>query len=151
VHWLEWIGLDIRFEERQIGQSRVLRVRAPGFEKAIAAIKTDDRTGRPDAPRKFNCGVAPTASNIQHAVAAMEWQRRKHFCAMQVETSGEDVPPRVEFWDQYSVPEIDVLIVGFNGLRGAHGQDACLLEITSLKVVAASAACLSAPTCAIVP
>jgi len=54
----------------------------------------------------------------------MKRQRRKHFCAMQVEASGEDVPPRVEFWNEYSVPEINILIVGFDCLHGAHDQDA---------------------------
>src|SRR5450631_2704255 len=149
MHWLERICLNIRFEERQIGQSRVLRIRAACLEEGATTVKTNDRTGRPDAPRKFNRGIAPTASNIQHAVAATEWQRRKHFCAMQVETSGEDVPPRVEFWNEYSVPEINILIVGFDCLRGAHDQDACLLKVIFLNAIAASAA-FPSPTCAIV-
>jgi hypothetical protein len=34
--------------------------------------------------------------------------------------SSEDVPPPVEFWNEYGVPEIDILIVGFDCLRGAH-------------------------------
>jgi len=64
---------------------------------------------------------------------------------MQVKTSGEDVPPRVEFWSEYSVPEIDILIVSFDCLRGAHDQDTCLLEIIFLNAIAASAARLSVP------
>jgi hypothetical protein len=68
---------------------------------------------------------------------------------MQVEASGEDVPPRVEFWNEYSVPEINVLIVGFDGLHGAHDQDACLPGVTFLNAITASAACPS-PTYAIV-
>jgi hypothetical protein len=34
--------------------------------------------------------------------------------------SSEDVPPAVEFWNEYGVPEIDILMVGFDCLRGAH-------------------------------
>ena len=94
MHRLERICLNIRFEERQIGQSRGLGIRAACVEEGATAVKTNDRTRRPDAPGKFNRGIAPTASNIQYAVAATRWQRRKHFCAVQVETSGEDVPPR---------------------------------------------------------
>jgi hypothetical protein len=145
VHRLERICLNIRFEERQIGQSRGFRIRAACVDEGATAVKTNDRTGWPDAPRKFNRGIAPTASNIQYAVAAMEWQRRKHFCAMQVKTSGEDVPPRVEFWSEYSVPEINILIVGLDCLRDAHNQDACLLKVIFLNAIAASAACLSVP------
>jgi hypothetical protein len=64
---------------------------------------------------------------------------------MQVKTSGEDVPPRVEFWSEYSVPEINILIVGLDCLRDAHNQDACLLKVIFLNAIAASAACLSVP------
>ena len=39
---------------------------------------------------------------------------------MQMQAAGEDVPPGVEFWNQYSVPEINVGIVGFGCRRGAH-------------------------------
>jgi hypothetical protein len=141
--------LNICFEEHQIGQSRSLRIRAACVKEGATAVKTYDRTSRPGAPRKFNRGVAPTASNIQYVVAAMERQRRKHFCAMQVETSGEDVPPHVEFWSEYNVPEIDILIVSFDCLRGAHDQDACLLKVIFLNAIAASAARLSVPSCAI--
>jgi hypothetical protein len=63
---------------------------------------------------------------------------------MQVETSGEDMPPRVEFWSEYGIPEINILIVGFDCLRGAHDQDACLLKVIFLNAIAASAACRSA-------
>jgi len=50
---------------------------------------------------------------------------------MQMEASGKDVPPFVEFWDEYGVPEIDVLIAGFDGLCGAHDQNARLVELFS--------------------
>jgi hypothetical protein len=103
--------LNIRLDERHIGQSSGLRVRATCVEKGAATIEPDDRPGGPDPPRKFDRGIAPTASNVQYAVGALEWQRWKHFCAMLVETSGENVPPRVEFWNEYGVPEVDVLIV----------------------------------------
>jgi hypothetical protein len=109
--------LNIRFQERQIGQSRVLRIHAAGVQEGPTAIKTNNRTGGRDAARKFNRGIAPAASNIQHSVAAMERQCRKHFCAMLVETSSQDVPPRVEFWNEYGVPEINILVIGFDGLR----------------------------------
>jgi hypothetical protein len=33
------------------------------------------------------------------------------------------MPPAVEFWNEYSVPEIDILIIGFDCLRRAHEQD----------------------------
>ena len=122
MHRLERIGLNIGFDERQVGQSRVLRIGAAGVEEGAAAIETDDRTGRPDAPRQLDRGIAPAATDIQHAVAALHGQRRKHFCAMQVETTGQDVPPPVEFWNEYGVPEINILAVGFDGLRDAHGR-----------------------------
>jgi hypothetical protein len=64
---------------------------------------------------------------------------------MQVETAGEDVPPLVESWNEYGVPEINILIVALDCRRGAHDQDACLLEIIFLNASAASAACLSVP------
>ena len=38
----------------------------------------------------------------------------------------------VEFWNEYGVPEIDVLIVGFDCLRGAHDQDPFLRTIIFL-------------------
>jgi hypothetical protein len=50
---------------------------------------------------------------------------------MQFQAAGEDVPPGVEFWNQDGVPEINVRVVGFNCLRGAHDQDC-----SSSKVVA---------------
>ena len=127
MHRLERIGLNIRFEERQIGQPGSLRICATCIEKGATAIKANDRTGRPDAPRKFNRGVTPAASDIQHAVADVKRQRRKHFCAMQMQASGKDVPPGIEFWNQDSVPEINVRVAGFACLRGAHDQVARLL------------------------
>jgi hypothetical protein len=32
------------------------------------------------------------------------------------------VPPLVEFWNEYGVPEINILMVGFDCLRGAHDR-----------------------------
>ena len=81
----------------------------------------------------------------------MEWQRGKHFCAMQMEASDEDVPPRVELWNEYSVPEINIPVVGFDGLRGAHDQDARLLKVVFLNAIAALVTRLTALTGAIVP
>ena len=73
----------------------------------------------------------------------------KHFCAMQVKTSGEDVPPRVEFWSEYSVPEINILIVGLDCLRDAHTQDAFFKNYLLERHRGVS--CLSVrPPCAIV-
>ena len=80
-------------------------------------------TGRSDAPRKFDRRIAPAASDIQHAIAATNRQRRKHFCAMQVEAAGKDVPPGIEFRNQHGVPEFDVLVAGIDDRRGFHDQD----------------------------
>jgi hypothetical protein len=52
---------------------------------------------------------------------------------MQMEASGEDVPPRVEFWNQHSVPEINVLIVSFDRSRSAHDPNAFLLRFIVLN------------------
>jgi hypothetical protein len=70
---------------------------------------------------------------------------------MQMEASGEDVPPRVELWNEYSVPEINIPVVGFDGLRGAHDQDARLLKVVFLNAIAALVTRLTALTVAIVP
>jgi hypothetical protein len=68
-----------------------------------------------------------------------------------MEASGEDVPPRVEFWNEYSIPEINILVVGFDCPRGAHDQDARLLKVVFLDAFAALVTRLTALTGAIVP
>ena len=47
------------------------------------------------------------------------------------QASGEDVPPGIEFWNQDSVPEINVRVVGFDCLRGAHDQVPVSSELSS--------------------
>jgi hypothetical protein len=42
---------------------------------------------------------------------------------MQMQASGEDMPPDVEFWNQDRVPEINVRVAGFDCRRSAHDQD----------------------------
>jgi hypothetical protein len=68
-----------------------------------------------------------------------------------MEASGEDVPPRVEFWNEYSVPEINILVVGFDCPRGTHDQDARLLKVVFLNAIGALVTRLTALAGAIVP
>jgi hypothetical protein len=58
---------------------------------------------------------------------------------MEVEPSGEDMPPRIEFWNQYDVPEINIRIAGLDGLHGVHDQNACLVKMICLNAIAAAA------------
>lgn len=150
MDWLERIGLNVRFAERQICQSRLRRVRAAGVKKGATAVETNDRPGWADPSRKFNRCITPTASDIQHVIAAMERQRRKHFCAMQMEAAGQDVPPRIEFWNQHGVPEFDILITGFDNPHGVHNQDARFLKVAFMNAIAVSVTCLAAVSDAIV-
>src|SRR5712672_2500235 len=108
VDRLERIDLNVRFEERDIGQSGRLGVRASGFEKAITTVEADDRTSRSKATGYFDCGVAPAASDVQDVIAAAERQRGKHLFAMQSKPSGEDVTPCVAFRYEHRITELNV-------------------------------------------
>ena len=110
VDRLERIGLHVLFQEGDVPEAGGLGVPAGVHQETLAAVHSQHGPGRPDQACKLDCGIAKAAAGIDDRVSRAHRQRGKNLCAMQRQSTDEDMAPANELGNEDVVPEIDVLI-----------------------------------------
>src|SRR4029077_2771584 len=77
VNRFERVCLHVLIQERDVGNSRCLRVLATALQKSITAINSQNRPGRAYESSQLDCGIAKAAASIDDLIARFDRQSRK--------------------------------------------------------------------------